>query len=53
MTDEVFAVRLICVEHQNHTQCVMQGSFRQGLFYRLNVIYIRMPSLRERSEDLP
>jgi len=46
-------VRLISATHQNLAQCVMQGRFRQDLFYRLNVIDIRIPPLRERRDDIP
>ncbi|MEO8935831.1 MAG: sigma-54 dependent transcriptional regulator [Burkholderiaceae bacterium] len=53
MNEESVDVRLISATHQNLAQCVMQGRFRQDLFYRLNVIDIRIPSLRERREDIP
>lgn len=46
-------VRVISATHQNLAQCVTQGKFRQDLFYRLNVIELRMPALRERPEDIP
>lgn len=46
-------VRLISATHQNLKALVEQGRFRQDLFYRLNVIEIRMPSLRECREDIP
>ena len=45
--------RLICATHQDLKQLVEQGRFRQDLFYRLNVIEIRMPSLRECRDDIP
>jgi two-component system response regulator PilR (NtrC family) len=46
-------VRLICATHQNLSQLVEQGKFRQDLYYRLAVIELRMPSLRECREDVP
>jgi DNA-binding NtrC family response regulator len=46
-------VRLICATSQDLEQKINAGSFRQDLYYRLNVIAIKLPSLRERIEDLP
>ncbi len=46
-------VRVICATHQDLKVLVEQGSFRQDLFYRLNVIELRMPALRECREDVP
>jgi len=51
--EEPVDVRLICATHQDLRALVEQGRFRQDLFYRLNVIEIRMPSLRECSDDIP
>ncbi|OHC63073.1 MAG: sigma-54-dependent Fis family transcriptional regulator [Rhodocyclales bacterium GWA2_65_20] len=51
--EEPIDVRIICATHQDLKTLVEQGRFRQDLFYRLNVIEIRMPSLRECSEDIP
>lgn len=45
-------VRIISATHQNLRERVEQGRFRQDLFYRLNVIELRMPSLRERRDDV-
>ena len=45
-------VRIICATHQNLATCVENGKFRQDLYYRLNVISIRMPSLRDMREDI-
>jgi len=46
-------VRVIAATHQNLEQRVREGSFREDLYHRLNVIRLRMPSLRERREDIP
>jgi two-component system, NtrC family, response regulator PilR len=45
-------VRIICATHQNLAALVAAGRFRQDLFYRINVIELRMPPLRERREDI-
>ncbi|MEW6562475.1 MAG: nitrogen regulation protein NR(I) [Pseudomonadota bacterium] len=46
-------VRIIAATHQNLEERVKQGMFREDLFHRLNVIRLRLPPLRERSEDIP
>jgi two-component system, NtrC family, response regulator PilR len=46
-------VRVISATHKNLTALVSQGAFRQDLFYRLNVIEVRVPALRERAGDIP
>lgn len=46
-------VRIISATHKNLAAMVSQGSFRQDLYYRLNVIEVRTPALRERREDIP
>ena len=46
-------VRIISATHQNLKALVDEGRFRQDLFYRLNVIELKMPALRERQEDIP
>jgi two-component system, NtrC family, nitrogen regulation response regulator GlnG len=45
-------VRVIAATHQNLEDRVRQGSFREDLFHRLNVIRLRLPALRERREDI-
>jgi two-component system, NtrC family, response regulator PilR len=51
--EEPIDVRIISATHQNLMDMVAAGRFRQDLFYRLNVIEIRMPPLRECREDIP
>jgi two-component system nitrogen regulation response regulator GlnG len=46
-------VRIIAATHQNLSQRVRDGQFRDDLFHRLNVIRIQLPALRERREDIP
>ena len=46
-------VRIIAATHQNLEKRVADGEFREDLFHRLNVIRVRLPSLRERREDIP
>ncbi|HRF55050.1 MAG TPA: sigma-54 dependent transcriptional regulator [Aquimonas sp.] len=46
-------VRVIAATHRNLEDAIVKGSFREDLFYRLNVFPIEMPSLRDRREDLP
>ncbi len=50
--EEAVDARIICATHQNLKALVEQGRFRRDLFYRLNVIEIRMPPLRECREDI-
>ncbi len=50
--EEPVDVRLISATHQNLAECVEKGKFRQDLFYRLNVIELHLPPLRERLEDV-
>jgi two-component system response regulator PilR (NtrC family) len=46
-------VRILSATHKDLTAEVERGTFRQDLFYRINVIELRVPSLRERAEDIP
>lgn len=50
--EELVDVRLISATHQNLADCVERGKFRQDLYYRLNVIELSLPPLRERSDDI-
>ena len=45
-------VRILSATHKNLAQLVAEGKFREDLFYRVNVIELRVPSLRERPEDI-
>ncbi|MHB1400967.1 MAG: sigma-54-dependent transcriptional regulator [Thiobacillus sp.] len=51
--EESVDVRIVSATHQNLAALVESGRFRQDLYYRLNVIDLVMPSLRERVEDIP
>jgi two-component system response regulator PilR (NtrC family) len=51
--EEPVDVRIISATHQRLQSLVEAGEFRQDLFYRLNVIQLSMPSLREMREDIP
>ena len=44
--------RLICATHRDLRKLVEQGGFREDLFYRVNVVHLRIPPLRERPEDI-
>jgi len=46
-------VRILSATHKNLSHLVAEGKFREDLFYRVNVIELRVPSLRERLEDVP
>ncbi len=46
-------VRIIAATHRNLEEAIVEGNFREDLFYRINVFPIEMPPLRERAEDVP
>ena len=51
--EEAVDVRIISATHQNLEECVANKRFRQDLYYRLNVIELKLPALRERLDDVP
>jgi two-component system NtrC family response regulator len=46
-------IRVICATNRNLAELVQQGRFREDLFYRINLITVRLPALRERPADIP
>ncbi|MFH0881348.1 MAG: sigma-54 dependent transcriptional regulator, partial [bacterium] len=46
-------VRLITATNRNLQECIEKGEFREDLFYRINLISVNLPSLRERKSDIP
>jgi two-component system response regulator PilR (NtrC family) len=46
-------VRILSATHKNLSALVAEGAFREDLYYRINVIELRVPALRERPEDIP
>ena len=51
--EETVDVRILSATHKNLADLVAEGRFREDLFYRINVIELRVPSLRERGGDIP
>ncbi|OIR04913.1 transcriptional regulatory protein ZraR [mine drainage metagenome] len=52
-TEETVDVRIISATHKNLSSMMDAGSFRQDLYYRLNVIQLKMPALRDHPSDIP
>src|SRR5690606_36199421 len=50
--EQAVDVRILSATHKNLAALVAEGKFREDLFYRINVIEIRVPALRERLEDI-
>lgn len=46
-------IRLVCATHQDLKKMVEEGKFREDLYYRIHVIHLHIPPLRERKEDIP
>ncbi len=53
VSEEPVDVRIMSATHKNLSTLMEQGLFRQDLYYRLNVIQLKMPALRDRPEDIP
>lgn len=53
LREESTDVRILSATHKDLGQLVADGAFRRDLYYRINVIQVRAPSLRERTEDIP
>jgi two-component system, NtrC family, response regulator len=45
-------IRVVCATNRNLAQMVKEGRFREDLFYRINLISVRLPALRERADDI-
>ena len=52
-TEDAIDVRIVSATHKNLSGLVQSGHFRQDLFYRLNVLQVEMPALREIASDIP
>ena len=48
-----FDARIVCSTNRDLLQMVKEGTFRQDLYYRINIVELHIPSLRERKEDIP
>src|SRR5208282_1106794 len=51
--DKKVEVRVVCATNRNLEEEIVNGSFRADLFYRINVVNVYVPALRERSSDIP
>ena len=51
--EQLIDVRVLSATHKHLTELVASGRFREDLFYRINVIELRVPALREHAEDIP
>jgi DNA-binding NtrC family response regulator len=51
--EETVDVRVICATHRNLEELVATGSFREDLYYRIHVVEVRIPPLRDHREDIP
>jgi two-component system, NtrC family, response regulator AtoC len=51
--ERAIETRLICATNKNLEEEIRTGKFRADLYYRINVVQLRLPSLRERKEDIP
>ena len=52
-SNSLVKTRMICATHRNLEDEIGKGSFRQDLFYRINVVSVQLPPLRERVDDIP
>ena len=50
--EEIVDVRILFAAHKNLSELVAQGLFREDLFYRINIMELGVPALRERPEDM-
>ncbi|NEM98708.1 sigma-54-dependent transcriptional regulator [Pontibacter burrus] len=46
-------IRVVCATNRNFEEMVAEGKFREDLFYRINLITVKLPALRERADDIP